>query len=122
MSAIQSKVKTPIVERPSQPESDAICCYLDAEASRWTSRWTLSGERLLAAQALQLLRRLDRELKEARAEWNRDRFRRIMRARPKAGSRLRRRWSRVDPPPPIGLGTLRRRYHANIAGYLYEAP
>ncbi len=32
----------------------------------------LAGERLLAAEAMQLLIRLDRELIEARAEWNQD--------------------------------------------------
>jgi glutathione S-transferase len=120
MSTIQSKVDALTIERPAQPEPDAICCYLDAEVSRWTSLWTLAGERLLAAQALQLLMRLDRKLREARADWNQDRFRRVMRARANAVTRVRRRWSRLDPPPAIGLGTLRRRYHANLAGYLYE--
>ena len=89
--------------------------------SRWTSQEVLSGERILASQALQLLMRLDHELREARADWNQGRFRRVMRARPKAVSRVRRRWSRLDPAPPIALGNLRRRYHANLAGYLYNA-
>ena len=87
--------------------------------SRWTSQEVLSGERILASQALQLLMRLDHELREARADWNQDRFRRVMRARSKAVSRVRRRWSRLDPAPAIALGNLRRRYHANLAGYLY---
>ena len=79
----------------------------------------LTGERLLVAQAMSLLMRLDSELLEARALWNQDWFRRVMRSRSKAASRLRRRWGRIIPPPAIPLGSLRRRYHANLAGYLY---
>lgn len=80
----------------------------------------LTEERLLAAEALRLLIRLDRDLLEARAQWNQDWFRRIMRIRPKAVLRMRRRWAKLDPKPAIPLGSLRRRYHANLAGYLYE--
>jgi hypothetical protein len=80
----------------------------------------LTGERLLASQAIRLLMRLDSELLEARAQWNQDWFRRIMRIRPKAVLRLRRRWAKLHPTPVIPLGTLRRRYHANLASYLYE--
>ena len=79
----------------------------------------LSRESSLAAQALQLLMRLDRALREARADWNQDRFRRVMRARSGAVARVRRRWNSLNPAPAIGLGELRRRYHANLAGYLY---
>ena len=119
MSTVQSKIGA--LETSSQSGVDTICCYLDPKVSRWTLRWILSGERLLAAQALQLLMRLDRELREARADWNQDRFRRVMRARSKAASRARRRWHNLDAAPGIPLGKLRRRYHANLAGYLYEA-
>ena len=80
----------------------------------------MSGERLLTAQALQLLMRLDRELREARADWNQDRFRRVMRARSNAVSRVRRRWNRLNPAPVVPLGKLRRRYHANLISYLYD--
>ncbi|MDQ3668037.1 MAG: hypothetical protein M3410_15990 [Acidobacteriota bacterium] len=80
----------------------------------------LVGDRLLAFQALQLLMRLDRELLEARAQWNQDWFRRLMRIRPRAVRRLTRRWERLTPTPSIRLGTLRRRYHANLARYLYD--
>ena len=118
MSTVQSNSES-ITEESSAPEPDTIWCYLDAEVSRWTSRWVMSGERLLAAQALQFLIRLDRELREARADWNQDRFRRVMKARSKAVSRVRRRWNRLNPAPAIMLGTLRRRYDANLAGYLY---
>ncbi len=120
MSTIQSKISQLATETLSQSERDAICCYLDAELSCWTSQSVLSGECLLAAEALQLLMRLDRELKEARADWNHDRFRRIMRARSNAVARVRRRWNSLNPTPAIGLGKLRRRYHANLAGYFYE--
>ena len=80
----------------------------------------LTGERLLAAEAMQLLMRVDRDILEARAEWNQDWFRRLMHIRPKAVSRLRRRWAKLDPAPAIPLGSLRRRYHANLAKYLYQ--
>ena len=80
----------------------------------------LTGERLLAAEAMQLLMRVDRDILEARAQWNQDSFRRLMRVRPKAVSRLRRRWAKLDPAPAIPLGSLRRRYHANLAKYLYH--
>ena len=121
MSTIQSKVDALIIERSSRFEPDTICCYLDAEPRCWTSPVVLSGERLLAAQALQLLMRLDQELREARADWNQDRFRRVMKARAKAVSRVRRRWNSLNPAPASKLGKLRRRYHANLAGYLYES-
>jgi hypothetical protein len=81
----------------------------------------LSGGRLLAFEAMHLLISLDRDLCEARAQWNQDWFRRLMRIRPKAVSRLRRRWAKLDPPPAIPLGALRRRYHANLAKYLYPS-
>jgi hypothetical protein len=100
--------------------SYTIRCYLDAAIVLRTRRTPLSGDRLLAAQALSLLMRLDAELKEARADWNQDRFRRVMQARSLSGLRVLRRWSRLNPPPSIPLGNLRRRYHANLAGYLYQ--
>jgi len=122
MSTIQSKVDTLITTEPSKSQADdTVYCYLNAEVDRWTWKPVLSAERLLAAQALQLLMRLDRELSEARADWNQDRFRRVMRARSKAVSRVRRRWNGLNPAPTVALGKLRRRYHANLAGYLYEA-
>jgi len=82
----------------------------------------LTGERLLAAEAMQLLMRVDHDILEARAQWNQDWFRRLMRIRPKAVSRLRRRWAKLDPSPAIPLGTLKRCYHANLARYLYHLP
>lgn len=81
----------------------------------------LTGDRLLAFEAMHLLISLDSDLREARAQWNQDWFRRLMRIRPKAVSRLRRRWATLDTPPAIPLGTLRRRYHANLARYLYPS-
>ena len=82
----------------------------------------LTGGRLLTFEAMHLLILLDRDLREARAQWNQDWFRRLMRIRPKAVSRLRRRWAKLDPPPAIPLGTLKRRYHANLSKYLYHLP
>lgn len=82
----------------------------------------LTGERLLAAEAMRLLMRVDHDILEARAQWNQDWFRRLMRIRPKAVSRLRRRWAKLDPPPAIPLGTLKRRYHSNLSRYLYHLP
>jgi hypothetical protein len=81
----------------------------------------LTGNRLLTLEAMHLLISLDRDLREARAQWNQDWFRRLMRIRPKAVSRLKRRWAKLVPPPAIPLGRLRRRYHANLAKYLYRS-
>jgi len=81
----------------------------------------LTGSRLLTFEAIHLLILLDRDLREARAQWNQDWFRRLMRIRSRAVSRLRRRWAKLDPPPAIPLGRLRRRYHANLAKYLYHS-
>lgn len=120
MSSVQSNIDQAVTETSSRFEANMVCCYLDAEITRWTSRFVLTGERLLTAQALQLLMRLDHELREARADWDQDRFRRVMKARAQAVARLRRRWNRLDPAPVIPLGKLRRRYHPNLAGYLYE--
>jgi len=85
-----------------------------------SQRPRLSANRELAAEGMTLLMRLDTEMREARAEWNEDRFRRLMRLRPKAVTRLRRRWTKLKPSPPIPLGPLRRRYHANLAGHLCQ--
>ena len=84
-------------------------------------RESLPRERELAIEALTLFMRIESEVREARAQWNQDRFRRLMRFRPRAVSRLRRRWERLNPQPRIPLGSLGRRYHANLGGYLYEA-
>src|SRR5215210_3985798 len=111
---------------PTMP--DGVAQHPTSVSGEWRSALleearpiTLKGERLLAAQAMQLLLRLDSELLEARAQWNQDWFRRIMRIRPKAVLRLRRRWAKLDPMPTIPLGRLSRRYHANIARYLPDA-
>ena len=82
----------------------------------------LTEGRLLTFEAMHLLISLDRDLREARAQWNQDWFRRLMRIRSKAVSRLRRRWAKLDPPPAIPLGPLTRRYHANLSRYLYHLP
>ena len=117
MSAALSKLTEP--EGASQDTAgfgpERLCAL--REEARPT---TLTGDRLLAVEALQLLMRLDRDLREARAQWNQDWFRRVMHARSKAVLRLKRRWKTIDPPPAVPLGSLTRRYHANLAEYLYQ--
>lgn len=115
VSFSKSSEPAPIVADVAMPDPAGFCA-LTAEAEPIA----LTPERLLAYQAMRLLIRLDSELLEARAQWNQDWFRRVMRARSRAVSRLRRRWYRINPQPQILLGTLRRRYHASLAGYLYE--
>jgi len=88
---------------------------------RDTELLVLTGSRLLIFEAMHLLISLDRDLRDARAQWNQDWFRRLMRIRPKAISRLRRRWAKLEPPLAIQLGVMRRRYHANLARYLYQS-
>ena len=83
---------------------------------------SLPRERELAVEAMTLFMRIESEVREARADWNQDRFRRLMRLRPLAVTRLRRRWERLNPQPLIPLGSLRRRYHANLACHLYPHP
>jgi hypothetical protein len=82
---------------------------------------SLPPNRELAVEAMTLFMRIESEVREARTEWNPDRFRRLMRLRPKAVTRLRRRWERLNPQPRILLGSLRRRYHANLSRYLYRS-
>lgn len=98
-----------------------IRCYTYSVSAPSPAPPVLGLDRELAAEAMTSLMRIDGELKYARADWNDDRYRRLMRLRPKAVTRLQRRWARLNPKPRIPLGTLRRRHHANIAGHLYEA-
>jgi len=107
--------------KDATPESSTftIRCYVFSCLATPTLL-ALSLDRRLAAQAMTLLIRIDGALRLARADWNADRFRRLMRLRSKAVRRLQRRWSEVEPKPRIPLGNMRRRYHANIAGYLYQ--
>ncbi len=93
----------------------------DLETLGAEARQVITFKKLLVAQACRLLMRLDEDLMEARAQFNQDWFRRVMRVRSKAASRLRRRWGKIYPPPTIPLGNLRRRYHANLARYLYQS-
>ena len=116
MSAALSKLTEPEEAQDSASGSPESLCTLSENAPPPV----LAGDRLLAYEALRLLMRLDRDLREARAQWNQDWFRRLMHARPKAVFRLQRRWEEVDPPPAIPLGSLTRRYHANLAEYLYR--
>jgi len=109
-----------------QIDSDAktrtltIRCYVYLPLTAPAPPLCLSPDRELTAEAMTLLMQVDNELLAARADWDEDRFRRLMRLRPKAGCRLRRRWEQLNPKPRIPLGTLRRRYHANLAGHSYD--
>ena len=60
------------------------------------ARQYLSGERLLADQALHLLLRLNSQLMEARADRNSNRSRRLIKARSKAALQARRRWAELS--------------------------
>ncbi len=115
---------TASTESIATPNEDAMQEPASARASSHgmpdTDSVVLTGGRLLTFEAMHLLISLDRDLREARAQWNQDWFRRLMHIRPKAVSRLRRRWAKLDPPPAIPLGTLKRRYHANLSRYLYH--
>jgi hypothetical protein len=113
-------------ESIAHPNEDAMQESASARASSQVlpdaDSLVLTGGRLLTYEAMHLLILLDLDLREARAQWNQDWFRRLMRIRPKAVSRLRRRWAKLDPPPAIPLGILKRRYHANLSRYLYHLP
>ena len=100
--------------------STTIRCYTYPVITISPPKW-LPPDRKLAVQAMTLFMRIESEMREVRADWNQDRFRRLMRLRPKVVTRLRRRWEGVNPQPRIALGTLRRRHHANLAGHLYES-
>ena len=108
------------IDLAANPCTVTIRCYLCLPLTANAPPLYLSPDRELAAQAMTLLMWVDNELLHARADWNQDRFRRLMRVRPKSVSRLCRRWERLDPKPRIQLGILRRRYHANLAGHLYD--
>src|SRR5438552_1374938 len=105
--------------RVVRDEYYTIRCYATTRFALPISDVPLAEDRRLALQALRLLMRLDALLSEARADWDQNRFRRLMHLRPRAVTRLRRRWASLNPSPRIPLGTLRRRYHANLAAHLY---
>jgi hypothetical protein len=106
---------------PAMPRTEpfTIYCYAEPPSAPDIALVELLDEnRLLTYQAMLLFLTLNRELLEARADWKQDRFRRLMRARSRAVTRLQRRWARINPPPRIPLGSLRRRYQPNLAGGL----
>ena len=110
-----------ITESIAPPNEDAMPEQVSGAFLPDADSVVLTGSRLLTFEAMHLLISLDRDLREARAQWNQDWFRRLMRIRSRAVSRLKRRWAKLDPPPAIPLGRLRRRYHANLANYLYHS-
>src|SRR5689334_1447401 len=105
---MSSSPQRTIVSGPTTPVAQ-VCVGSDTQPLFEVSPAVLIGDRLLVAQAMSLLIRLDRDLREARAQFNQDWFRRIMQARPKVVSRLGRRWVKISPSPPIPLGSLCRR-------------
>jgi hypothetical protein len=117
MSATLSKLTEP---EDASPDTTIVSPKRPSALPEKAPRFALTGDRLLAFEALRLLMRLDRDLREARAQWNQDWFRRVMHARSSATSRLRRRWENLERRPAISLGSLTRRYHANLAEYLYR--
>jgi hypothetical protein len=100
-------------------EQRTIRCYSLPPLMRPATTVSLTADRLLAFEAMRLLIRIDGMLREARADWNQDRFRRLMRLRTRTAALFRRRWAKLDRPPVVVLEALRRRYHANLAGHLY---
>lgn len=119
LSCVEEVSNAPVAGANQRPAT--IRCYVYTVSAPKVPQPALRADQELAAQAMTLLIRIDGEMKYARADWNEDRFRRLMRLRSKAVTRLRRRWARLNPKPRIPLGTLRRRYHANLAGHLYGA-
>jgi len=115
---ILSCVEIPAVREASGVAS-TICCYSYAVVTTSVTE-RLPLERQLAVEAMSLYMLVENEFREARADWNQNRFRRLMRLRPRVAARLRRRWEILNPQPRIPLGTLRRRYHPNIAGHLRD--
>ena len=100
--------------------TSTIRCYAYPSLTGIASPPRLPIDQELTVEAMALLMRIDSGVRDARADWNEDRFRRLMRLRPSAVRRLRRRWERLNPKPRIPLGNLRRRYHSNVAGYLFS--
>ena len=119
LSCVEEVSTAPVLGANQRPAT--IRCYVYTVSAPSLPQPALRADQELAAQAMSLLIRIDAEMKYARADWNDDRFRRLMHLRSKAVFRLQRRWARLNPKPRIPLGTLRRRYHANLAGHLYEA-
>lgn len=87
-----------LTESESTPAATSNPGGLDELAAE-VRPFLLLGEKFLGAQAMRLLMRVDREMAEARAQVNQDWVWRLMRARAKAASRLRRRWAKINPPP-----------------------
>ena len=105
----------------AQPKTGSLTirCYVFS-ALTYSPVPTFSLDRRLVAQAMTSLMRIDNDVRSTRADWNEDRFRRLMRLRPRAVTRLQRRWAKLEYEPRVAMGSLHRRYHANIAGHLYS--
>lgn len=112
MGSTTSIVANGNLRNPMSPSAEELALPSTTQPEQLTVEWRL------VLQAMSLFRHVDKELKEARAQWNQDWFHRIMRCRSRAVSRLRRRWNRITPTPVTPLGALRRRYDSNLAKYL----
>jgi len=80
----------------------------------------MTGEQLLAAQAMRLLMRLDSELFRGTSPIQSGLVSPGYAYPSESSFPTKRRSAKLDPPLIIPLGTLRRRYHASLAKYLYE--
>lgn len=116
---MQSTILCVEEQMPTDRDVVTIHCYLYPLVTSAAPIYLRPDQRL-AFEAMKFLLRLDHEMRETRADWNEDRFRRLMRLRPKAVRRLERRWVNLEFRPRIPLGSLRRRYHPNLSCYLYE--
>jgi hypothetical protein len=119
---MKTELKTDAATNRLPSDRHIIRCYFVPPLMRPATTISLTADRELVFEAMRLLIRLDGMLREARADWNQDRFRRLMRLRTKAAARLRRRWAKLDRPLAVILGALRRRYHSNLACYIYGGP
>ena len=80
ISCIKERIESGEVEVDGRALT--IRCYLYPLLTT-SPRPLLKPDRKLVFEALTLLMRLDRELREVRVDWNQDRFRRLMRSRPR---------------------------------------
>ena len=80
---------------------------LSAPVDLAAERAKLSPERRNAADAMRLYMSLSTRLHEAIADRDRNAYRRALRARNNAASRLERRYAAVSPSPRLPLGNLR---------------
>jgi hypothetical protein len=76
------------IDRDGKTQAVTIRCYLSVPLTADAPPLHLRPDRELTAEAMTLLMQVDNELLDARADWNEDRFRRLMRLRPKVPGSL----------------------------------